>query len=141
MLPAVPKYELAGSALITASSVTLSRALKQTEPWIIPCIHAECKKTYGKSICLWVCPRKNSAMKPLPVLTNTSAYMLEMYNGSQLCSSETVETDHWQRDTILVLAVWTNQDLIHQILVSLCSKKTLKRVGERRLVFLHGAHF
>lgn len=30
MLPAILKYELAGSALITAYSVALSRALKQT---------------------------------------------------------------------------------------------------------------
>lgn len=91
MLPAILKYELAGSALITASSVALSRALKQTEHWIIPCIHAECKKPYGKSTCPWVCHRKKRAMEPLPVLTNASAYMLEMYNESQLCSSEAME--------------------------------------------------
>lgn len=57
----------------------------------IPYIHTECKKPYGKGTCPWVCPRKRSAMEPLPVLTNTRVYMLEMYNGSQLCSSETME--------------------------------------------------
>lgn len=141
VLPAIFKYELAGSALMTASSVALSRALKQTERWIIPWIHIECKKPYGESTCPWVCPRKKSAMEPLPVLTNTSAYMLGVYNGSQFCSSAAMEHRSLTKGQVLVLIIWTNQDLICQIPVSLCNKKAQKRVGEGQLVFLHGARF
>lgn len=141
VLPAILKYELAGSALMTASSVALSRALKQTELWITPRIHIECKKPYGESTCPWVCTRRKSAMEPLPVLTNTSAYMLGVCIGSQLCSSAAMEHRSLTKGQVLILIIWTNQDLICQIPVSLCNKKAQKRVGEGQLVFLHGAHF
>lgn len=62
----------------------------------------------------------------------------EMYHEVNFTLQKPCNTDHWQRDTVLVLAKIEIESIKY---LSPCAiKKAQKRVGEGRLVILHGAH-